>query len=283
MRNDFCTGYLAHSAKGKEWGRHKYVAKVKLGTGRYFYFYDWNQYQKYLKKRGDANRKAIEEKKAAVSGGSSEETAKKSMTAEERRQADIERVMGSKGSSSSKSKKSGSSSSSKDKKSSSKSSGGKSKSSTSSKEKTAKEKSSSSASKKAAKEKAEKTTKQTKTTSQQIVQEVKKTPSLSAYKYQYDLKDDDVDSYQGQDSNRISRNQIEEIIQDAVDKYPNDSSGYLLSGFTNDINYNFKWVKENGTIKLLDPDTNQEVSMDTALLNMNSVSIFRTDNKQKKS
>ena len=112
MRNDFCTGYLAHSAKGKEWGRHKYVAKVKLGTGRYFYFYDWNQYQKYLKKRGDANRKAIEEKKAAASGGSSEESAKKSMTAEERKKADIERVMGSKGISSSKSKKSGSSSSS---------------------------------------------------------------------------------------------------------------------------------------------------------------------------
>lgn len=280
MRNDFYTGYLAHSAKGKEWGRHKYVAKVKLGTGRYFYFYDWNQYQKYLKKRGDANRKAIEEKKATASGGSSEETAKKSMTAEERRQADIERVMGSKGSSSSKSKKSGSSSSS-SKKTSSKSSSGKSKSSSSSKEKTAKEKSSSSASKKEAKEKTTKTS--TANTTQQTVQEVKKTPSLSSYKYQYDLKDDDVDSYQGQDSNRISRNQIEEIIQDAVDKYPDDSSGYLLSGFTNDINYNFKWVKENGTIKLLDPDTNQEVSMDTALLNMNSVSLFRTDNKQKKS
>lgn len=280
MRNDFCTGYLAHSAKGKEWGRHKYVAKVKLGTGRYFYFYDWNQYQKYLKKRGDANRKAVEEKKAAASGGSSEETAKKSMTAEERKKADIERVMGSKGSSSSSSKKSGSSSSS-SKKSSSKSSSGKSKSSSSSKEKTAKEKSSSSASKKEAKEKTTKTS--TTTTAQQTVQEVKKTPSLSSYKYQYDLKDDDVDNYQGQDSNRISRNQIEEIIQDAVDKYPDDSSGYLLSGFTNDINYNFKWVKENGTIKLLDPDTNQEVSMDTALLNMNSVSLFRTDNKQKKS
>lgn len=280
MRNDFCTGYLAHSAKGKEWGRHKYVAKVRLGTGRYFYFYNWDQYQKYLKKRGDANRKAIEEKKAAASGGSSEESAKKSMTAEERRQADIERVMGSKGSSSSKSKKSGSSSSS-SKKSSSKSSSGKSKSSSSSKEKTAKEKSSSSASKKEAKEKTTKTS--TTNTAQQTVQEVKKTPSLSSYKYQYDLKDDDVDSYQGQDSNRISRNQIEEIIQDAVDKYPDDSSGYLLSGFTNDINYNFKWVKENGTIKLLDPDTNQEVSMDTALLNMNSVSLFRTDNKQKKS
>lgn len=283
MRNDFCTGYLAHSAKGKEWGRHKYVAKVKLGTGRYFYFYDWNQYQKYLKKRGDANRKAIEEKKAATSGGSSEETAKKSMTAEERRQADIERVMGSKGSSSPKSKKSGSSSSS-SKKSSSKSSSGKSKSksSSSSKEKTTKEKSSSSASKKEAKEKTTKTS-TTNTAQQTVQQEVKKTPSLSSYKYQYDLKDDDVDSYQGQDSNRISRNQIEEIIQDAVDKYPDDSSGYLLSGFTNDINYNFKWVKENGTIKLLDPDTNQEVSMDTALLNMNSVSLFRTDNKQKKS
>lgn len=282
MRNDFCTGYLAHSAKGKEWGRHKYVAKVKLGTGRYFYFYNWNQYQAYLKKRGDANRKAIEEKKVAASGGSSEDTTKKSMTAEERKKADIERVMGSKGSSSSKSKdkKSGSSSSS-SKKSSSKSNSGKSKSSSSSKEKTAKEKSTSSSSKKEAKEKS--TSKTTATSTQQTVQEVKKTPSLSSYKYQYDLKDDDVDSYQGQDSNRINRNQIEEIIQDAVDKYPDDSSGYLLSGFTNDINYNFKWVKENGTIKLLDPDTNQEVSMDTALLNMNSVSLFRTDNKQKKS
>lgn len=281
MRNDFCTGYLAHSAKGKEWGRHKYVAKVRLGTGRYFYFYNWDQYQKYLKKRGDANRKAVDEKKAAESGGgSSTDTAKKSMTAEERKKADIERVMGAKGSSSSKGKKSGSSSS-KDKKSSSKSSGGKSKSS-SSKEKTAKEKSASSSSKKEAKEKTSKTATKS-TSSENAVQEVKKAPSLSAYKYQYDLKDDDVTSYKGQDSDRVTQNQIEEIIQDTVDKYPDDSSGYLLSGFTNDINYSFKWVKENGTIKLLDPDTDQEVSMNTALLNMNSVSLFRTDDKKKKS
>lgn len=46
MRNDF----IEHSAKGKEWINHRYVAKVRLPSGKMFYFYDSNAYQNYLKR-----------------------------------------------------------------------------------------------------------------------------------------------------------------------------------------------------------------------------------------
>lgn len=52
MRNDFCSNYLEHSAKGKTWANHRYVAKVKLTSGKWFYFYDANAYQNYLKRQG---------------------------------------------------------------------------------------------------------------------------------------------------------------------------------------------------------------------------------------
>lgn len=55
MRNDFCSNYLEHSAKGKTWSNHRYVAKVKLPSGKWFYFYDANAYQNYLKKQGGGN------------------------------------------------------------------------------------------------------------------------------------------------------------------------------------------------------------------------------------
>lgn len=55
MRNDFCSNYLEHSAKGKTWANHRYVAKVKLPSGKWFYFYDTNAYQNYLKRQGGGN------------------------------------------------------------------------------------------------------------------------------------------------------------------------------------------------------------------------------------
>lgn len=55
MRNDFCSNYLEHSAKGKTWANHRYVAKVKLPSGKWFYFYDANAYQNYLKRQGGGN------------------------------------------------------------------------------------------------------------------------------------------------------------------------------------------------------------------------------------
>lgn len=303
MRNDFCTGYLAHSAKGKEWQKHKYVAKVKLANGKYFYFYNLAQYQSYLKRRGDTERKKVDEKakaelagkdatlKKGVNSKEAASTAKTgSMTPEERRAAAIERVKGATGSSSSKkSGKSKSSSSSKKstKSGSGKSSSSKSSSSKSSKGSSSKEKSSSgSSSKKSSEAKAKTTsTKQEQQTqqAQNTEQEVKATPSLSSYKYKYDLKDDDINTYSGAESDRVSTNRVQEIIDDMVDKYPDDSSGYMLSSFSDSITYQFKWVKEGGTIKLIDPDTGNEVPADVSLTNSKSISLFRTDNKQKKS
>lgn len=49
MRNDFCSNYLAHSAKGTEWQNHRYIKKVILSNGKPYYFYSMEAYQAYLK------------------------------------------------------------------------------------------------------------------------------------------------------------------------------------------------------------------------------------------
>lgn len=49
MRNDFCSNYLAHSAKGTEWTNHRYIKKVIMPDGEPYYFYSMEQYQAYLK------------------------------------------------------------------------------------------------------------------------------------------------------------------------------------------------------------------------------------------
>ena len=305
MRNDFCTGYLAHSAKGKTWGSHKYVAKVKLANGKYFYFYNLQQYQNYLKRRGDVQRQQINDKKTSELAGN-DTTLKKSAatadnksttsttkngpkTTEEKKKEALERIAGNKGSSSSKKSGKSSSSSSKDKSKSSKSSSGSGKSSSSkskgSTDSSGKEKSSSgsSSSKKSSGEKENTSSKAETAKTETATEQTKSTPSLSAYKYQYDLKDDDINTYTGAETDRVSNNRVAEIIDDMIDKYPDNASGYLLSSFSDSINYEFKWVKEGGTIKLIDPDTGDEVPADTSLTNSKYISLFRTDDKKKKS
>ena len=51
MRNDFCENYLMHADRAN----HKYVAKIKLSSGKFYYFYNLLQYQNYLKKLGKNN------------------------------------------------------------------------------------------------------------------------------------------------------------------------------------------------------------------------------------
>lgn len=41
MRNDFCSNYLEHSAKGTTWKDHRYISK-KLVNGKWVYFYNLN-------------------------------------------------------------------------------------------------------------------------------------------------------------------------------------------------------------------------------------------------
>ena len=81
MRNDFKPGtYLAH---GVEWKKHKYVAKVKLSSGKYFYFYDTATYQNYLKKQGNSqgqNAKANPNKDTAEKAMSGNDTRKSLIT-----------------------------------------------------------------------------------------------------------------------------------------------------------------------------------------------------------
>lgn len=316
MRNDFCTGYLEHSAKGKTWTSHKYVAKAKLANGLYKYFYSLAEYQAFLKGKGVKSGGQIPEKDYQSSGKTQSDNAKKANVAngkkvtskqledakkkiaETRNKLNEDKKKKSSSASAEvkaaesddKSKKKSGSSSSSKKSGSKKSSGGKKSSSSKSKDKEKKEKenkekqSSSSGSKKTA-EKKETTKTAEQTTAKQTQQETtaKTSPSLSSYKYQYDLKDEDINTYSGAETDRVSTNRVAEILDDMVDKYPDNSSGYLLSSFSDSITYQFKWVKEGGTIKLLDPDTGTEVSADTSLTNAKSVSLFRTDNKVKKS
>lgn len=53
MRNDFCSNYLAHSAKGTGWQNHKYIAKVRLSNNKWFYFYSQKAYDAYLRRKNN--------------------------------------------------------------------------------------------------------------------------------------------------------------------------------------------------------------------------------------
>lgn len=296
MRNDYCSNYLEHSAKGKEWSSHKYVAKVKLSSGKWFYFYDTATYQNYLKKTGgqktaDSGRYAKKDPtngmkvtSSGLSYSSSMSTAdKKAKTAnyiangkkaassisvghgnmqrlaEAGKQKADEVLSKVKSSSTSLSKKSsGSKSSGSSKKSSgSKSSGSSSKSSGSSK--------GSGASKSS---KAAKTTsaKEAKETTQKEVQK-KAFDSAAAIRQTYGVTKEEVNNYTSK----------EELLE-SMKKYDDGAFGYITAK-----NTTYSWEKKNGEIKLIDMNTGEEVSIDEYLNDVKSIQEFRTDNKQKKS
>ena len=323
MRNDFCTDYLEHSAKGKTWTNHKYVAKVKLANDKWYYFYTMNEYQAYLKgKNKSVPAKAVDkevlkntinaqdkkntaksnlqtltskdlnsDKKSTVKTTSKKavDYTKKSGVTEVKKEDTTKKVATTKAASDTDSTSKSSKSSSKKSGSSSKKSGSsgskKSGSSGSSSKKSgsSKEKSSDGTSKKSSSGTTKEKTSSTGTTKTNAAA-TKQSFSLSAYKYQYDLKDDDISSYTANTSGAmINTSKIAEMIEDMADKYPDNASGCLLSTFSDSITYQFKWVKENGQIKLLDPYTNEEMNMDMSLVNSTKIDLFRTDNKKKKS
>lgn len=299
MRNDFCSNYLEHSAKGTTWKNVKYVAKVKLSSGKYFYFYDQQKYQNYLKKRsgGAANRakaeaellkeparrivsksttssgslkdyssKTTEEKKAVTSNYinngkavtptiTQNATSDKIETGKTKAQELLERA---RGKSDSSSKKSGSGSSkssgtSKSKSSSSKSSG--------TKEKTTKEKATSS------KQTEEKTTKEA--TSKVTT---KKDAKLKAEERAF--TSDTLKKLYGVKDSDVNKHETTEKMLENLRSYKDGAFGYIVSG-----NTTYKWTKENGKIVFKDFKTDKEVSLPSAL---NNIEEFRTDKKNKK-
>lgn len=300
MRNDFCSNFLAHSAKGKTWANHRYVGKVKLSSGKYLYFYDMAKYQRYLKgkdltKGGSAitkpqtdevatnamrtnktgsnslstySSKSVAEKKAitqsyintgkeAAASLTSKASSSTVAAGKTKMQELFEKAKAKADTSSSKKKGSGSSSSS-----SKKSSGSKSKSSSSKKSssgtKATKESTGKTSTAKTAKEKATKETK-TKTTTAVDNSDITST----ALKKILGVKNENVNKHASQAE-----------LLNKLQSYNDGAYGYITAG-----DKIYKWSKSNGKIVFTDFKSEKEVTLPTALKNIEE---FRTDKKNKK-
>lgn len=302
MRNDYCSNYLEHSAKGTTWKNARYIAKVKLSSGKYFYFYDQQKYQNYLKRRSQVGNKKAEVElskepaKRVVSGSSnsgtslnnysSKSTAEKKAitgnlissgkaavstlsgtatkdTIESGKTKAQELLERARAKGDSSSKKKGSGSSSSK---SSKSKTGSSKSKGSSSSKQAKEKKESSGKGSSSKQAKEKTVKEaaTKTTKSKLNKEQmgNRPFTQDSLKKLYGIKDEDVNKHESK-----------EKLMEAIKSYKDGSFGYIMAG-----NKTYKWTKENGQIVFKDFDTDKEVALPTAL---NDIQEFRTDKSKK--
>ena len=295
MRNDFCSNFLEHSAKGTTWKNTKYVGKVRLSSGKYLYFYDQAKYQRYLKSRSGSTSteptntgktvssetmkknslksyasKTTAEKKAATQNyinagkaAAASLTSKASSSTVESGKTKMQELLEkarAKADSSSSKKKSGSSSSSSSKKSSgssSKSKGSSSKSSgtKSTKEATAKTKT---ASTKTAKETTEKTTK----TKQKNYLPSNEPISMDTLKKTHNIDDKDVNTH-ASTSDMMSK----------LKSYSNGAFGYISAG-----DKVYKWSKQGGTIVFKDFDSEKEVTLSEALTDIKE---FRTDKGKK--
>lgn len=298
MRNDFHEGaFLAHSAKGTSWKSTKYLKKVPLGNGRYYYIYTQAQLNAWNKRHSSgssnntptnvlSNNERNKRMTTAVSSGRSldniirngmvakgntlaEKTANLKKNIADGEEA-IKKALASSESSSSK-KGSGSGSSGSSKKSKSGSSGksksgssGKSKSGSSgksAKEKTAKEKSGSS---KAAKEK---TTKE-KTTTKKEAKAVNNTPiTMDSLKKILGKEDKDISSFKGTAA---------EFKKNLLKKYKDGAFGYLSAG-----GKVYKFTIQNGNVILQDFDTDKEVSFDQYLKDAKDFKEFKSNTKKK--
>lgn len=326
MRNDFIGNFIEHSAKGKTWANHRYVAKAKLPSGKYLYFYDMATYQNYLKKTGQkpdnplnledktatripaksySEAKTTEEKKTVtqsyISSGSAKakETSSKTGSkklSEATSEADkgkqkTEEILN-KVKSSNSSKKTGSSNktSSKNKKGSSKSS--KNKKSTAEKEAEKQAKAEAKAQKQAesnakkeakAREKAEKQAKkeaekEAKALAKAQKEAAKKSSSTTdrvtsmtkSFKTMLGIKDKDISSYQAADGEKITSEEAKELESSMISKYKTGATGYLISD-----SRTFRWTKTDNGLELEDVDTNEKVSLESALIGSTKFSEFK--------
>ena len=267
MRNDFKEHVLEHSAKGTTWKNTKYLKKVMGANGKYIYFYTQAQLDAYNKKTSGSinvmSNKARENvAKGAMDQVSMQKLAQGGMIAPGKTLAQKTKNLNSaisKGSKliqetlakqSKKSSKSGSGSSGSSSKA-SKATGSKAASSKAAK--TAKEKST-----------AEKTQK---TTKQETQKQVRAFDSAAAMKLMYGITDDKVNKYTSKDK-----------MLENMKKYDDNSYGYLTAK-----NTTYKWEKTNGAVKLIDMNTDKEISIDERLKDVSSIQEFRTDNIKRKS
>lgn len=281
MRNDYCSNYLEHSAKGTSWKNVKYLKKVPLGNGKFYYIYTQAQLNAYNKRNSqNANNNVLSDKYKAEtkkqilnSSKSLEDLQREGFTVKGRTPAEktanlkknikdgedaIKKALEKE---ESKSKKSSGSSGSSGK-SSKGSSGGSSKKSGSSKSSgSSKEKSASSAKKAAT----EKTTAKTQTTQKKTEN---KTPiNLDTLKKIYGAKDEDVTTHDMSASDFKNK---------MLSKYDEGSFGYLMAG-----DKAYKWTIEGGQLVIKDFDTDKDVSFDTYLKDVKQFKEFQTNKKKK--
>lgn len=273
MRNDFKEHVLEHSAKGTTWKNTKYLKKVMGANGKYTYFYTQAQLDAYNKTNKSGVNALSNEAKANLAKGAMDQDPVKKLaqggmiaqgktTAEKTASLKKAIATGSKAianalSSSSKksSKSSGSSKSSK-----SGSIAGKSKSSSGSSSKAAKE-----AKGKASSSKAAKDTTAKETTKKEV--QKKAFDSAAAIKYMFGITDSKVNKHSSKD----------EMLKN-MKSYDDGAYGYLTAK-----NSTYKWEKKNGEIKLIDINTDNEISIDQYLKDVSSIQEFRTDNIKRKS
>lgn len=278
MRNDFREHVLEHSAKGTTWKNTKYLKKIMGANGKYIYFYSQAQLDAYNKKTSGSinvmSNKARENvAKGAMDQVSMQKLAQGGMIAPGKTLAQKTKNLNSaisKGSKliqetlakqSKKSSKLGSSSSKK-----STSIAGKSKGSSGSSSKASKAAGSKAASSKAAKATKEKSTAE-KSTKQETQKQVRAFDSAAAMKLMYGITDDKVNKYDSK-----------EKMLENMKKYDDNSYGYLTAK-----NTTYKWEKTDGKIKLIDMNTDKEISADEYLKDVSSIQEFRTDNIKRKS
>lgn len=291
MRNDFCSNYLEHSAKGKTWANHRYVAKVKLPSGKWFYFYDANAYQNYLKRQGSGNTgqfaKANPNKemvelaakndpnlqnlvKEKSSEKTLEEKTKAMKTNIENGEKKIQELLeNSKGS---KSKKKGKGSGSSKKKEATIKAKPVRSSKSSKKKKDENKKTSKSGKEKKTSNKEKQTQKKEEAVKNNLLNtkttnEPDKTTSkpftADSLKKTFGIKDTDVNKHKNT-SELVSK----------IKSYDDGSNGYIIAG-----DKIYKWSKNDGNITFMDYETDKEVTLGSEL---NNIQEFVINGKKKK-
>lgn len=288
MRNDFQEGaFLAHSAKGTSWKNVKYLKKVKLASGKYYYIYTqaqlnaWNKSHSIEgnnvlsdKAKADAKKQALsnppsleqlQKERFVVKGNTTAEkkaNLEKSITDGEKKINEIlEKQKKEKEDSKKNKKSSGSGSSGKSKGSGKGSSGGSSKKSGAAKEDKEKATSAKAASQKTASKATEKKTTEKAAASSAPV-------TLDTLKKIYGTKDEDVTTHDVSAS---------DFKNEMLSKYKDGSFGYLMAG-----DKAYKWVVDNGQLVIKDFDTDKDVSFDTYLKDVKQFKEFQTNKNKKK-
>lgn len=291
MRNDFKEGiFLMHSAKGKTWANHRYVAKVKLQSGKWFYFYDANAYQNYLKRQGGGNTgqfaKANPNKEMVELAAKNdpnlqnlvkenspektlEEKTKAMKTNIENGEKKIQEILeNTKGSKSKKKGKGGGSSKKKEATIKAKPV----RSSKSSKKKDENKKTSKSGKEKKTSNKEKQTQKKEEAVKNNLLNnkttnEPEKTTSkpftADSLKKTFGIKDTDVNKHKNT-SELVSK----------IKSYDDGSNGYIIAG-----DKIYKWSKNDGNITFMDYETDKEVTLGSEL---NNIQEFVINGKKKK-